>query len=97
MIGNFNKWYSVPTNVDVFLRDVSGWTKRKVDTLYDASPKASLGSPPVDIVIDFRKADNPYEQQYGEGWSDAIRSTTNMKKYVIINVLVKHMHNETQW
>eukprot|EP00957_Ditylum_brightwellii_P054088 4096876-Ditylum_brightwellii.AAC.1 len=31
-IGDFNKWYSVPTNVDVYLRDVSGWTKRRLET-----------------------------------------------------------------
>eukprot|EP00957_Ditylum_brightwellii_P002716 208889-Ditylum_brightwellii.AAC.1 len=48
MIGNFNKWYSVPTNADLFLRDVSGWTKRRLETLCDASSKATLGSPPVD-------------------------------------------------
>eukprot|EP00957_Ditylum_brightwellii_P162304 12358499-Ditylum_brightwellii.AAC.1 len=80
-ICNFNKWYSVPTNVDVSLRDASGWTKRRLETLYVASTKASLGSPPVDIMTDYRKAENPYEQQYVEGWRDVIRSTTSMKKY----------------
>ena len=95
-IGDFNKWYNVPNNVDVFLRGVSGWTKRRVETLYAASSKASLGSPPADTVIDYRTADSPYERRYGEGWRDVIRSTTHMKKYVSINVLVKHMHDETQ-
>eukprot|EP00957_Ditylum_brightwellii_P128354 9789765-Ditylum_brightwellii.AAC.1 len=79
MIGDFNKCYSVPTNGDVLLRDASGWTKRRLETLHDASSMASLGSPPVDIVIDCRKADNPYEHRYGMGWRDVIMSTTNMK------------------
>eukprot|EP00957_Ditylum_brightwellii_P117831 8989248-Ditylum_brightwellii.AAC.1 len=32
-IGNFNKWYSVPANIDAFLRDASGWIKKRLETL----------------------------------------------------------------
>jgi hypothetical protein len=56
-VGDFNSWYSAE-NVNRFRRDNKGWSEKKLQNIYEISSKASPGSPPADLEVDYRKAGN---------------------------------------
>ena len=58
----------------------------------DASTTALPGARPQAVVVDHRKADNPYLSLYGENWKEEVRNTTTMKKSMCINTLVQKIH-----
>ena len=60
--------------------------------IYDASKTALPGARPQAVVVDHRKADNPYLSLYGENWKEKARNTTTMKKTMCINTLVQKIH-----
>ena len=47
-------------------------------------------------MLDHRKKDNPYESRFGAEWREKIRKMLALSKYVSINEMVKHMHDETE-
>eukprot|EP00957_Ditylum_brightwellii_P171052 13021590-Ditylum_brightwellii.AAC.1 len=67
-----------------------------MQTIYALSYNTNQGSPPEHLVVDYKQDANPYVARYGNNWRNVIRGTTGMKKYVHINVLVQHMHDETE-
>lgn len=58
----------------------------------DASTTALPGARPQAVVVDHRKADNPYLSLHGENWKEKVRNTTTMKKSMCINTLVKKIY-----
>ena len=57
--------------------------------------QALPGNPPSSFK-DHRKAKNPYDSRYGEGWVEKLKSSTEMSKFVCITNLIRFMMNEAE-
>ena len=57
---------------------------------------AEPGDAPLTILVNHRKADNPYESRYGENWKESIKRGPKIKATVCITELIEHVVHETK-
>ena len=48
------------------------------------------------VAIDHKLSDNPYESRYGVEWENIIKETCNLKPYVLITDMIRHIHDESK-
>ena len=79
----------------VYHHDIPKVPIRGFVRIYDIDLQAIPGNSPSSFK-DHRKAKNPYNLRYGEGWVDKLKSSTAMSKFYCIADLIRFMMNEAE-
>ncbi len=69
---------------------LGGLTKRHLDSLRGLALGAKHGAY-IDVVVDHRKADNPYLSRYGSDWEMVVAASTALSRFASVKHLVHHI------
>lgn len=85
--------------IDRIAADVTskGLSKRKLTAFRQEAGTAKQTNAPEGLIVDHRKADNPYESRYGEGWKkQQVKDSYMLKAYVDIRDMVRHICKKSE-
>ena len=75
--------------------EIKGFTRAQLTSIMRQVDAALTENKPPDLVEDFRKSANPYEDRYGENWISFASKVSGMSGYVTITDMVQHIIDES--